>query len=226
LDVRAGEIVAAVQGSRPKPYKVTVRVRTYSEKEWDRTLAALASQVGHLAALLDGEMPPGVADDLAAAKIDLLPGAGEVQPRCSCPDWAEPCKHSAAVCYLVADTLDSDPFLLFLMRGRDQDSLLAGLRAKRASNGTRTGRGAPDLGPGQAAAWSTDVGVNARQAWARWTTMSAGGPPPIPAIPLPPPKHGRPTVLAVDPPVGSGLTPTSLQQLADDAAQRAWELVP
>jgi uncharacterized Zn finger protein len=224
LEVRAGEIVAAVQGSRPKPYKVTVRVRTYSEKEWDRTLAALASQVGHLAALLDGEMPPGVADDLAAAKIDLLPGAGEVQPRCSCPDWAEPCKHSAAVCYLVADTLDSDPFLLFLMRGRDQDSLLAGLRAKRASNGTRTGRGAPDLGPGQAAAWSTDVGVNARQAWARWTTMSAGGPPPIPAIPLPPPKHGRPTVLAVDPPVGSGLTPTSLQQLADDAAQRAWEL--
>ena len=48
LEVRAGEIVAAVQGSRAKPYRVNVRVRTYSEKEWDRTLAALASQVGHL----------------------------------------------------------------------------------------------------------------------------------------------------------------------------------
>jgi hypothetical protein len=224
LEVRAGEIMAAVQGSRPELYKVTVRVRTYSEKEWDRTLAAVASQVGHLAALLDGEMPPGVADDLAAAKIDLLPGAGEVQPRCTCPDWAEPCKHSAAVCYLVADTLDADPFLLFLMRGRDRDSLLAGLRAKRAASGTRAGRGSADLGPGQATAWSTDVGVNARQAWARWATVSASGIPLIPAIPLPPPKHGKPTVLAVDPPVGSGLTSMSLQQLADDAAQRAWEL--
>jgi len=88
---------------------VTVRVRTYSEKSGPDA-GRLASQVGHLAALLDGEMPPGVADDLTAAKIDLLPGAGEVQPRCSCPDWAEPCKHSAAVCYLVADSLDADPF--------------------------------------------------------------------------------------------------------------------
>ncbi len=233
LEVRAGQIVAAVQGSRAKPYKVTVRVRTYSDTEWDRTLAALASQVGHLAALLDGEMPPEVADDLAAAKIDLLPVAGEVQPRCSCPDWAEPCKHSAAVCYLVADTLDADPFLLFLMRGRDRDSLLAGLRAKRAAGvggggggarGTQARHGAAGLGPERATSWGTDAGLEAQQAWARWATVSAGGAPPIPAIPLPPPKHGRPTVLAVDPPAGSGLTAASLQQLAGDAAQRASEL--
>ena len=150
LGVRAGEIVAAVQGSRAKPYRVTVRVRTYSEKEWDRTLTTLASRVGHLAALLDGEMPPAVIDDLAAAKIDLLPVAGEVQPRCSCPDWADPCKHSAAVCYLVADTLDADPFLLFLMRGRDRETLLAGLRARRAAGVAGTadsgGRGTQDRG--------------------------------------------------------------------------------
>ncbi len=134
--MRTGEILAAVQGSRAKPYRVVVRVRTYTDDEWDRTLSALAAQVGHLAALLEGEMPPGVADDLAAAKIDLLPVAGEVQPRCSCPDWADPCKHSAAVCYLVADTLDADPFLLFLMRGRDRDAVLAGaagLRGRRQS---------------------------------------------------------------------------------------------
>jgi uncharacterized Zn finger protein len=224
LEVRAGEIVAAVQGSRLEPYKVTVRVRTYSEKEWDRTVAALASRAGHLAALLDGEMPPGVAEDLAAAKIDLLPGAGEVQPHCSCPDWAEPCKHSAAVCYLVADTLDTDPFLLFLMRGRDRESLLAGLRAKRAAGGARARRGSTNTAPGQASPWMGDVGVNARQAWARWSIVAAEGIPPIPAIPLPPTTHGRPTVLAVDPPPGSGVSSMSLQQLANDAAQRAWEL--
>jgi hypothetical protein len=237
LEVRAGEIVAAVQGSRPKPYKVTVRVRRYSDQEWDRTLAALARQVGNLAALLDGEMPPGVADDLATAKIDLLPVAGEVQPRCSCPDWADPCKHSAAVCYLVADTLDADPFLLFLMRGRDRDTLLAGLRARRAATpggaagaGTRATQarrgafGAVVPGPEQETSWGTDAGLNAQQAWARWATVSAGGAPPMPAVPLPPPKHGRPTVLAVDPPAGSGLTSASLQRLAADAAQRAWEM--
>jgi len=233
LEVRAGEIVAAVQGSRAKPYRVTVRVRAYSGKEWERTLTALASQVGHLAALLDGEMPPGVADDLADAKIDLLPAAGEVQPRCSCPDWAEPCKHSAAVCYLVADSLDADPFLLFLMRGRDRDALLAGLRARRAAGvegsaglgrrGTQARRGA-DLDPEQPTSWGADPGLNAQQAWARWATVSAGGAPPMPAIPLPPPRHGRPTVLAVDPPAGSGITSTSLQRLAADAARRAWEL--
>jgi hypothetical protein len=138
------------------------------------------------------------------------------------------------VCYLVADTLDADPFLLFLMRGRDRDSLLAGLRARRAARVGGAGGGAArggkarhdaaDLSPERATSWGTDAGLEAQQAWARWATVSAGGAPPIPAVPLPPPKHGRPTVLAVDPPVGSGLTAASLQQLAGDAAQRAWEL--
>ncbi|MGO9658107.1 MAG: SWIM zinc finger family protein [Acidimicrobiales bacterium] len=240
LGVLAGAVVASVQGSRAKPYKVTVRVRKFSDQEWDVTMAALASRVGHMAALLDGEMPPGVADDLAAAHIDLLPGAGELQPRCSCPDWADPCKHSAAVCYLVADTLDADPFLLFLMRGRGRDTLLAGLRARRAAasqaagdqgNGggrpggrERWGEGGAG-GPGeQATSWGTDTGVVARDAWARWAAVTSQGPAPVPSIPLPPPRPGRPTVLAVDPPPGSGLTSASLQHLAADAAQRAWEL--
>jgi hypothetical protein len=243
--------VASVQGSRAKPYKVTVRVRQFSDQEWDLTMAALASRVGHMAALLDGEMPPGVADDLATAKIDLLPVAGELQPRCSCPDWADPCKHSAAVCYLVADTLDADPFLLFLMRGRGRDTLLAGLRARRAAAsgsaagggrpGERARRGGGAGGPGErarrggggggadgpgepATSWATDPGVVARDAWARWAAVTRQGAPPVPAIPLPPPRPGRPTVLAVDPPPGWGITSASLQRLAADAAQRAWEL--
>jgi uncharacterized Zn finger protein len=237
IGVRAGAIMASVQGSRAKPYKVTVRVRTYSDQEWEITLATLASRAGHLAALLDGEMPPGVADDLAAANIDLLPVAGELQPRCSCPDWANPCKHAAAVCYLVADTLDADPFLLFLMRGRGRDTVLAGLRARRAAAGAGTagGRrrgeraqrgvaGANSADGEQAASWASDAGVTAREAWAGWATVTAQGAPPVPAIPLPPPKPGRPTVLAVDPPPGSGVTSASLLQLAADAAQRAWEL--
>jgi hypothetical protein len=147
----------------------------------------------------------------AAVGIDLLPVAGELQPRCSCPDWANPCKHAAAVCYLVADTLDADPFLLFLMRGRGRDTLLAGLRTRRAAAGgaatgngrpggqTRQGAGGADgPGPKEATSWASDTGVTAREAWARWAAVTAQGAPPVPAIPLPPPKPGRPTVLAVD----------------------------
>jgi uncharacterized Zn finger protein len=246
LEVRPGQIIAAVQGSRATPYKVTVRVRAYSEAEWERTLVALASQVGHLAALLDGELPPGVADDLAAAGLDLLPVAGEVQPRCSCPDWADPCKHSAAVCYLVADTLDADPFQLFLLRGRDRASLLAGLRARRAEAiggggwAADGGAGSGRLDVDATRSWGSDPGLNAKHAWERWATRQAAEheriqqgeasvqprhhPLAIPAVPLPPPRPGRPTVLAVDPPAGSGVTATALETLAADAVQRAWEL--
>jgi uncharacterized Zn finger protein len=242
LEIRPGRIVAAVQGSRPAPYKVTVRVRAYSESEWERTLRALASQVGHLAALLDGELPPGVADDLAAAGLDLLPVAGEVQPRCSCPDWADPCKHSAAVCYLVADSLDADPFQLFLLRGRHREALLAGLRARRAEAIGRSAIVGADAKRQAAAAadpgrsWPTDAGIGAKHAWDRWAAMQVGDVvpgevprrqhqrPSIPAVPLPPSKPGRPTVLAVDPPAGGGVTAAALETLATDAVQRAWEI--
>lgn len=227
IEVRAGEIVAAVQGSRSRPYRVTVRVRRYTEREWDRTIDALASQAGHLASLLDGEMPPAVVEDLKRAQIDLLPVAGEVQPRCSCPDWADPCKHSAAVCYLVADTLDTDPFLLFLMRGRDRESLLASLRATRVSRLGRPKPAASQDGRGGDVEthFESDPGLNAREVWARWSALPEVARPGPPVIPLPPPRPGRPTVLAVDPPAESGLTPRGLHMLAEDAVERAWRLV-
>src|SRR5918994_591835 len=122
-------------GRRARPYQVRVRVRVLDADEWDRVLDAIAAQIGHAAALLDGELLPEVADDVRGVGTDLLPGPGELQPRCSCPDWADPCKHAAAVCYLVAGALDADPFSLLLLRGRRRDEVLAGLRARRRSAG-------------------------------------------------------------------------------------------
>jgi uncharacterized Zn finger protein len=132
LAIGPGEVRAAVQGRRARPYQVRVRVRVLDADEWDRVLDAVAAQIGHAAALLDGELLPEVADDVRSAGTDLLPGPGELQPRCSCPDWADPCKHAAAVCYLVAGALDADPFSLLLLRGRRRDEVLAGLRARRS----------------------------------------------------------------------------------------------
>ena len=214
LSLSAGEIAAPVQGSRAKPYQVTVRVRMFDDGEWARVLDALAAEIGHAAALLDGELPPGVAEDVAGVGLDLLPGPGEIQPRCSCPDWADPCKHAAAVCYLVADELDSDPFGLLLLRGRSREEVLSELRARRATGGGRAFEGV--VAPARPA----DPGVPARDAWSRETTELPD--PPIP--PLPPERHGRPPILPADAPEGSGLDAGALRALAMDAAARALEL--
>src|SRR6202034_4391824 len=131
LTLAPGEARAQVQGRMTAPYEVRIRVRRFSDEEWDRVLTAISTRLGHAAALLDGELPPEIAQDATSAGLDLLPGGGEIGPRCSCPDEADPCKHSAAACYLVADALDADPFVLLLLRGRTRDQVLAGVRTRR-----------------------------------------------------------------------------------------------
>lgn len=210
LTLAPGEILADVQGSRRTPYAVRVRVRRFSEAEWDRVLEALVAEIGHTAALLDGELPAGIADDIRSVGLDLLPGAGEVQPRCSCPDWADPCKHAAAVCYLVADELDLDPFGLLLLRGLGREEVLAGLRSRRHPD-------ALALSPVLAIEPEPDEGVVAREAWSRPQGL-------VPVVPPPPRRPGAPAVLAADPPPGSGVDLGALRALAADAAGRALAL--
>jgi hypothetical protein len=209
LRLTAGRIEADVQGSRVAPYAVAVRVRTFTDAEWTRVLDMVAAQIGHAAALFEGELPPALADDVRAIGLDLLPGAGELQPRCSCPDWADPCKHAAAVCYLVADALDADPFAVLLLRGLERAEVLAALRARRGS-GAVASAGAGER-PG------ADGGVLARDAWSRAVR-------PRPQVPLPPRRAGRPTILGTDPPRGAGIDPAGLRALAADAAIRALDL--
>jgi uncharacterized Zn finger protein len=210
LTIAPGEVRAAVQGSRARPYQVRVRVRTLEATEWDRVLDTIAAQIGHAAALLDGELVPEVADDVRSAGTDLLPGPGELQPRCSCPDWADPCKHAAAVCYLIADVLDTDPFGLLLLRGRGRDQVLAGLRSRRRPAD-------PSAGQATLPEPAMDHGIDAREAYRRPLA-------PLPTLPLPPQRPGRPAVLPVDPPPGSGLRQQDLVALATDATARAFQL--
>jgi hypothetical protein len=197
-------------------------VRQFTEQEWDRVLDSVSAQLGRAAALLDGELPPEVADDVAVAGLDLLPGTGEVGPRCNCPDDADPCKHAAAVCYLIADALDADPFALLLLRGRTRGEVLAGLRTRRRGGSARQGEI-----PGRAIGGATarqeeaggDRGVDARAAFA--ATPQSGS---VPAPPLPPNRPGHPAPLPVDPPSSRGGLREDLVALASDAVARAWEL--
>ncbi len=153
LVLAPGEARAMVRGRKTEPYQVRIRVRRFADDEWDRVLEAICAQLGHAAALLDGELPPEIADDVADAGLDLLPVGGEVGPRCDCPDDADPCKHSAAAFYLIADALDADPFALFLLRGRTRDQVLAGIRARRRGGGPDA---LPPRRPGAPAALPVD----------------------------------------------------------------------
>ncbi|MBK6433342.1 SWIM zinc finger family protein [Candidatus Amarolinea dominans] len=133
-----------MQGSRPTPYKITINIGQLTNQEWERVLTALAAQAIFTASLLNGEMPPDVETAFDAAKVSLFPQTQQdLTTKCSCPDAANPCKHLAAVFYLLGERFDQDPFLIFRLRGRTREEILGALRAGRQGYGAeRQGYGA------------------------------------------------------------------------------------
>lgn len=127
LEEGKGQITAKVQGSRRTPYKVTIELTPLSEKDWAKVLAALAERPYFVAQLLAGEMPQEIEEAFRATKLELFPGRRELKQHCNCPDSAAVCKHLAAVHYILAERFDEDPFLLFRLRGKTQEEILASL---------------------------------------------------------------------------------------------------
>ncbi|GJM40476.1 MAG: hypothetical protein DHS20C20_07580 [Ardenticatenaceae bacterium] len=125
LEEGKGQIKAKVQGSRRTPYKITIALEPLSEKDWGKVLAALAERPYFVAQLLAGEMPQEIEEAFRATKLELFPGRRELKQHCNCPDSAAVCKHLAAVHYILAERFDEDPFLLFRLRGKTQDEVLA-----------------------------------------------------------------------------------------------------
>jgi len=126
LSIGAGEATAGVVGTRRRPYEVRLALRAFSATQWEQVIAVLAQRARITVALLRGELPPEVGKALASAGSPLFPtGADDLRTTCSCPDWANPCKHVAAVHYVLAAALDTDPFLIFVLRGLGRDALLA-----------------------------------------------------------------------------------------------------
>jgi len=135
LDVGPSGVDARVQGSRPTPYSVSMRFRTLDDAEWDAVIRALAGEALYAARLLSGEMPEQIEDAFQTAGVTLFPASdNDLQTDCTCPDWANPCKHVAAVFYLLGERFDADPFLMFELRGRTKDQIIAALRAHRAAS--------------------------------------------------------------------------------------------
>ena len=144
FELAQGKVTARVQGSRPRPYQVRIGVLPLTTAQWRRVLGQLASQALFRAKLLAGEMPREIEAVFAECGTPLFPGsAADLDMHCSCPDWGVPCKHLAAVCYVLAEEFDRDPFGMLAWRGQARDELLTSLR--RIAGGT--GRSEPASRP-------------------------------------------------------------------------------
>ena len=134
LEVGKGVVTAKVQGSRPKPYDVLIKVAKLSASDWKKLAESLGKQALFAAKLLAGQMPENIEDAFKAAGLSLFPDKSkDLVTDCSCPDWSNPCKHIAAVYYLLGEEFDRDPFLIFKLRGMTREKLLALLGGKASA---------------------------------------------------------------------------------------------
>jgi uncharacterized Zn finger protein len=126
IKIETGLVRAKVQGSDPRPYSVTIKVRTLTGSEWDLLAEKLALKPIFAAKLLAGEMPEDIDSAFKEIGLSLFPETlDDLETDCSCPDWSNPCKHIAAVYYLLGEEFDRDPFLIFKLRGVDMDDFMS-----------------------------------------------------------------------------------------------------
>ncbi|VVB94056.1 SWIM zinc finger [uncultured archaeon] len=129
-----GKVTARVQGSTSEPYMVIIEIKPLIDKEWNDVLEEMSGKAIFAAKLLAGEMPQNIEEAFDAASISLFPESSkDIKTDCSCPDSVNPCKHIAAVYYILAEEFDRDPFMLFKLRGRTKDDITASLRKMRTA---------------------------------------------------------------------------------------------
>ncbi|MCX5244133.1 SWF or SNF family helicase [Streptomyces sp. NBC_00201] len=204
VSVRPGRITAVVRDRDRTVHRADVLLGELDGDQWDRFLDMAVERAGHVAALLDREMPPHLVEDAATAGVELLPGMGDMEPECDCGAW-DHCAHTAALCYQVARLLDQDPFVLLLMRGREERAVLDALQAR-------------SIRPSEAP--SGPEGVDAAEAYATGAVL-----PPLPTPPELPPEPGMPPPLDTDAPPGPGVDPPALRYLAALTAVEAHHLL-
>ena len=124
-NVKNGVVLARVQGRRKSPYKIKIKLQPYSVEEMASIKYLIAENPVLAAELSLGKLPENLLAAMQAKGIGLLPTSWrEINANCSCPDWANPCKHLAAVYYILANEIDKNPFILFSLKGMERDDLM------------------------------------------------------------------------------------------------------
>ena len=166
ISIEKGLVRAEVQGSRPRPYEVAIKVKRLSIPSWNKVAKALSQQAIFAAKLLSGEMPQDIEKVFEQVGSTLFPEKlHDLVTDCSCPDWSNPCKHTAAVFYLLGEEFDRDPFLIFKMRGMSREELVACLGSSKEEIGRIKARSAAStpqaatppepLSPGTGGFWAS-----------------------------------------------------------------------
>ena len=120
IDIKGNVITAKVSGSRPTPYRVTIHVPLFKKEQTELLMKKLLEQPALISKLLNRELDPEVFQVAKRIGLNLFPQRwDDLDMNCSCPDWAVPCKHLAAVIYMMSREIDNDPFLVFSMHGID-----------------------------------------------------------------------------------------------------------
>ncbi|AXG83099.1 SWF or SNF family helicase [Streptomyces paludis] len=211
VSVRPGRITAVVRDRDGTAHRSDVLLRRLTDDEWDRFVEMAVDSAGHVAALLDREMPPHLMEDAASAGVELLPGVGDLEAECGCGAW-DHCPHTAALCYQLARLLDQDPFVLLLLRGRTERRLLSALQSRGAARAAGAERAAgEDRGP---------AGVDAAAAFAARDIL-----PPLPAPPRAPAEPGPSPSLNTETAPPAGAEAAALEFLAAATAARALRLL-
>lgn len=144
IEFQGAKVLAQVQGTDPQPYKVIISLSPFSAEDWQYVVETLATKAIYSAQLLAGEMPASIEQVFAANGLSLFPfQLAEVNSACSCPDPQNPCKHIAAVYYLLGDRFREDPFVLFQLRGQTRHQILQSLRQQSPE----TSAGSPEQLP-------------------------------------------------------------------------------
>ena len=137
IEFQGEKVLAQVQGTDPRPYVVTISLDPFTAEDWQYVVKTLATKAVYSAQLLAGEMPPEIEQVFAANGLSLFPfQLAEVSSACSCPDPQNPCKHVAAVYYLLGDRFREDPFVLFQLRGQTRQQILQSLWQQSPSAST------------------------------------------------------------------------------------------
>lgn len=120
IEIDGNQISAKVQGSSYRPYEVQFEIPKFSAKQKAQIVETVIEHPMHLSELLNRKLPPQLMELCAKKGIDLFPHSwNDISGHCSCPDWAVPCKHMAAVLYLIANEIDQNPFLAFELHDFD-----------------------------------------------------------------------------------------------------------